>query len=338
MYEIKEENMNIQKQIEKLIALANNESFDENGISEDFVEALNGMEEFSNEEKVLVKVAVSKQIVDVDSIFGASILAIWLGGAVENGDNSDLYIDPILEKFLSIAKSLNLPISDEENEFDYDGFSDSMDAGLVQGLQYFGQSLVAQMARNPKRHKEIQNDKETIQIIEALIPVSYGAVWIDELLQKVSNDLVIVHAEKHMAVRVRYKNLSNCFHLFTLLQEALVDVMPNSSKIEDKELLLFAKGLNADLEKASDKAWWHYGEATCNHANINASILGEMTPHAISTIDNEQVILLWSSIFSNRTWSSSFFTPFLEAAPPSVELIEVLNEEDTQVYLKKCGI
>ena len=331
-------NIKTKKYIDRLLELAKSESFTDGSISEPFVEALNGMDDLNREEKIEVKVAVSKGMLEVKSVFGASVLAIWLGGAVENGDSPELYLDAILEKFLAIAKSLDLPISDEEDAFDYDSYIENMDEGLKQGLQFFGQSLVAHIARSPQKRKEIQHNPKIIESIESLIPVSYGALWIDELLKKVSNDLLVIHAEQHVAVRVRYKNLSNCFHLFTLLQEALVEVMPDSQKIENKELLLFAKGLIPDLDEVSDKAWWHYGIASSTEANIVASIWGEMSPMGISTIDDEQIILLWSPIMGSRSWDGSFFTPFLEATPPSVELLEVLNQDETKQYLEKCGL
>jgi len=64
-------------------------------------------------------------------------------------------------------------------------------------------------------------------------------------------------------------------------------------------------------------------------------VFGEVSPNIISRVNGEQVMLLWSPIFEKRSWDSDFFRPYLEAMPPSVELVDVLTEREVEEWLSK---
>jgi hypothetical protein len=179
----------------------------------------------------------------------------------------------------------------------------------------------------------LAQDEELLDKIEEIAEFSNGAMWIDELFQKVSDTLIVIHAEKKVGVRVRYENISNCFHLFTLLQESIASVMPGSKETSEEILEIAKKGEYIN-ENDSDEAWWHYGDFFSKKANIFSSIFGEISPSSISRVNGEQVMLLWSPILAKRTWGCDFCRPYLDAMPPSVELIEVLTDNEVDKFFE----
>ncbi len=89
-------------------------------------------------------------------------------------------------------------------------------------LEPLGQGLVAHLARSPSHRTYLQAREDWIAELERAESFSPGPGWVLELLRKQSGQLVVLHLEQRRGFQVTYENLSNCFHLFTLLQAALV--------------------------------------------------------------------------------------------------------------------
>jgi hypothetical protein len=134
---------------------------------------------------------------------------------------------------------------------------------------------------------------------------------------------------------VRYSNITNCFHLFTLLQGALAGVMPDAQEV-NADLLDMARGKSHG--KGHDHAWWHYGQASSATPHLGSSVWGEAGPDSIGSVDGQQVLLLWPPILQSRGWDASFFTPILEQSPPSLEVIKVLSAADADAWWQRLGL
>lgn len=273
----------------------------------------------------------------LDSPTGAGYLAIWLGAGVENGQDPELTCGPIVETFLRWSRTVETaPEAEagEDNEAD-DPEAPEPDEETISGLQLLGQALVAHLARAPKERRRLAQTPEIRGEFERIEHLSYGATWVMHLLRQCSGELVVLNAAHRKGAIVHYKNISNCFHLFTLLQGAVADIMPDAQQ-PPEDVLAIARGEASGA--GHDHAWWHYGQGDCPKAEMGASIWGEGAPDSIARIDGVQVILLWPPLLGSRSWDSGFFSPVLEASLPSVEVARELSADELAAWRARLGL
>lgn len=165
--------------------------------------------------------------------------------------------------------------------------------------------------------------------------ISIGADWILEILRQRSGELLVLHGVHAKGFRVAYENISNCFHLFTLLQAALEGRMPGSKKTSPKTMEAARGKITA--QDARDDAWWHYGQGTEPKAELKSMIFGEANPDSIAQIDGEQVILLWPTVME-RGWDGGFFSPTLQATPPDVQITGELSGDELRQWRERLGL
>ena len=291
--------------------------------------ALNAIGEHESREEA--RLLVAKRLGEVTSPTGAGFLAVWLGAGVEGGADPDLTGDAILGSLLHWAGSV-ATLPDEDTDDD----EPEVDSEIVAGLEMLGQGLVAHIARSPTLLQQMTNDSDVVAELERVEYASAGPMWVLELLRKRSGTLLVIHVEQRRGVRVSYQNLSNCFHLFTLLQSALSDAkMPGAKRVSSR-LLAVARG--QAMEDCHDEAWWHYGVGTCPTADLGGSIWGEANPDSIPEIDGQQVILLWPMIINSRQWGVGFFGPFLQASPPAVTVTAELTGAEVRQWVEKLKL
>ncbi len=212
-------------------------------------EALN---ELYQEEQLKIIPAVADMLSKLASPTGAGFLAIWLGGSVEAGADPGLSCRHLLETFLKWSRTIATADGDADDDIE----DPAPDAETITGLELLGQALVAHLARGAAVLREIARDPNIIREFERIQHLSYGAMWVLELLKQRSGELCVLHGVHRIVVVVRYENLSNCFHLFTLLQGALEDIMPGAGKASP-DLLAIARGEASG--EGHDTAWRHYG-------------------------------------------------------------------------------
>jgi hypothetical protein len=136
-------------------------------------------------------------------------------------------------------------------------------------------------------------------------------------------------------LQVRYTNVANCFHLFSLLQTAIGKRLPGG-KAPNASITAAARGISDSND--SDHAWWHYGDPFSPKPDLNASVWGEALVRTIPFVDDVQVILLWPPILSSRGWDSGFFSPRLEPMPPDLVVERDLTDEEAERWMKRLGI
>jgi hypothetical protein len=156
-----------------------------------------------------------------------------------------------------------------------------------------------------------------------------------ELLRQRGGKIVVLNVRHRIGAVVRYGNIATCFHLFTLLQAALADVMPDAQEVSGQTLDI-ARGKSQGA--GNDAAWWHYGQPGATTPGLATSVWGEAGPDSISRVDGQQVLLLWPPLLQSRSWDAGFFSPILEASPPSVEILEVLSSADVEKWWLRLGL
>lgn len=282
-------------------------------------------------EEAEIRSRVGAALQDITSASGAGFVTIWLGAGVEHGADPFPQIQPLLDCFLRFTRQVTI----EDEEIVEGESEDVPEDELAVGLELLGVGLVAHLSRDLKSLRDIQANTGIVAELERVESYSPGPMWILELIRKVSGNLIVLHGEQPVGARLEYRNLSNCFHLFTLLQGALAKSMPGARKA-DPGILAVARG--EYQEQCSDEAWWHYGQPFDGAPDLISTVFGEQSPQEIHVINGQQVMLLWPPILTSRTWDAGFFGPALHAAPAEVELIETLSPEDVTAWRQRIGL
>ena len=290
---------------------------------------LNVVAEIPHDHALALRLKIADAIPSVSSPTGAGMLAIWLGASVEQGIEPGPTIEPVLGTLLRWTRTFVTNDDDETPD-------PEPESEALIGTELLGQSLVAHLARSPEWCEEIRGQESVTTELERVEHLTAGATWVMELLRKCSGHLTVLHAESPVGVRVSYENLSNCFHLFSLLQCALSDIMPGAQEPSD-EILALALG-EKEYEEAGDVAWWHFGHGNVPQADFSGTVFGEASPSTIAQIEGEQVILLWPPILQSRGWDAGFFQPILSSAMPRVTIEEELSEQQIAQWRAKLNL
>lgn len=261
---------------------------------------------------------LAPRLAEIASPIGAGLVTVWLGAGVEGGADPD----PLIPHLLAALKRWTSTVATgPEGEA-----IGEPDERTLQGLEWLGQGIVAHLSRS-REIARYRDDESLAAELDRVRSLSVGCQWVWELLSKESALLIVLEVAAGRGFRVRYENLSNCFHLFTLLQAALAPVLPGRKRVA-KSLLEAAAGMS--MEDVHDAAWWHYGRGDVPEADFAAMIWGEQPPSAIPRVDGEAVMLLWPPVLKERSWDGNFFRPYLMAAPPAVTLLGELSPEEVR--------
>lgn len=304
---------------------------------EDVRDAMNAFFRSAADAPDTAALAATDVLVNCDFPTGAGYLAVWLGAAVEDGQDPELTCGPIVETFLRWALTVETSPEVEAGENDEADYPEDPepDEETISGLQLLGQALVAHLARAPNHRRRLAETGEIRRQFERIEHLSYGATWVMHLLRQCSGEIIVLNAAHRKGVIVRYKNISNCFHLFTLLQGAVANIMPDAQQTPE-DVLAVARGEASG--EVHDHAWWHYGQGDCPKADMGASIWGEAEPDRIVQVDGAQVMLLWPPILQSRSWDAGFFSPILHASLPGVEVVRELSAPELGAWWARLGL
>ena len=267
---------------------------------------------------------------------GAAWLALTLGAAIEGGAPVDLTGPAVVDLLLSWLPKL--PVDEADADTDADAVPREPtpeQAEVLAALPLLGQSVVAHLARMPQLREELARDAALVERLEALSGQSDGAMWVHEVLARHSGPLLVLHPPSGTGFRLRYENVSNCFHLFSLIQCALGRSIPGG-RVPSGAVCAVARG--ESTERVSDQAWWHYGDPRSKTADIGGSIWGEASVRSIPAFKGVQIILLWPPLLGSRSWDSGFMGPHLEASPSDVVVEAELDEKDCDAWFEELGV
>jgi len=282
-------------------------------------DAVQTLMKIPNEFRPEVLSRLGSKLDTIGSPTGAGFLAVWLGAAVERGRDPALTASGVCHALMKWSRTLRA--GDDEDEAPEPVGEEE----TLVGLEFLGQAAVAHLARYPAFREELAHSQDVVGELERTSGLSVGAMWVLEVLRKQSGVLVVLHIERRRGFRVSYRNIGNCFHLFTLLQGALAELAPAGEKPNPRALAV-ARG--EESGEAEDNAWWHYGQGTCPKAELAWMVYGEPRPDSIDRVGGEQVLLLWPPLLGGRGWDAGFFGPHLVAAPAEVSVMVELSPED----------
>ncbi len=192
------------------------------------------------------RVRMAARLRDVTSPAGCGFLCICLGASVEGDADpapvTPLIIDAMLRWIATIPRPEDRPREDRPGQAemqavrdrlgytleDADSDDDPIDLPpeLTNGLDWMGQGLVAHLSRDEPARQVLASRSEAVAELDRAAGHCNGATWVLELLRKRSGELVVIHVPSGRGVLAKFENISNGFHLFTLLQGALSGVIP----------------------------------------------------------------------------------------------------------------
>lgn len=286
--------------------------------------ALNSLAALPPETHPAVSTMITALLPKLSSPTGAGFICAWIGAGVEAGVPAERSCDAIIQTFLHWSRTIQVDDVDDET---------SQEA--LAGLRHMASSIVSHLSHMDEDHRRGLETKDLQDEADRIAAVSDGAIWVDHLLRQRSGDLIALIADTKRGFRLRYDNIACAFHLFTLLQDALSAERPKEAELE-RMAVAVAKGQAQTA--CTDRAWWHFGQPTSAEADLAASVWGEGSPDEVARVDGEQVIVLWPPVLGSRTWDAGFLTPFLQAAPPKVEVIAQLSAAETEQWWQKIGL
>ena len=205
---------------------------------------------------------------------------------------------------------------------------------LLALMPFVGQSVVTHLARMPALRGELGADAQLLARVERLRAFSHGAVWIHEALTKSSGRLILLHPESRTGVKLRYMNVSNAFHLFSLIQTAVGTALPGGREPSDA-IARVARGKST--ETVNDEAWWHYSHPRARQPDLATMIGGERLVRELPEIEGHRVMLAWSTLLKSRGWDTGFLQPHLAAMPADAVLDGVLTATECETWFDRIG-
>lgn len=264
---------------------------------------------------------------------GAAWMAITLGTSVEEGREVTLTGPALLDYFRDLLQLFPAARDDDASEAAPGPTADQ--TALIRVFDEICQAVVAHLARMPERRVALAGEQSLIDRLEELAEFGWGSTWVREAILKTSGTLLALQPRSGEGVRLKYANVSNCFHLFSLMQSAVGQRITGGQVAEPK---VTAAARGETDEAVSDVAWWHYGDPRSAEPELSTSIWGEGHVRDIPQMHGVQTVLLWPPLLKSRGWDSGFFKPHLHALPADLTVESVLSRDESRALLERLGL
>jgi hypothetical protein len=205
---------------------------------------------------------------------------------------------------------------------------------ILQELSMLLQPAMTMLCRHPAARQTACQDLALRDGAAALAPIHREAYFLARLLALTDGEeLLVLHPEANKGFRVVLEAVQNNFHLFTLLQEALIGA-PAEGKLEGPSLrtdvIATARGERPLHASDTDSAVWTFSDwaglrpdGTWSPSAEGHWILGEGQPLDIPLFDGQRIVLL-GPLQVPRSWDAQFFAPLHEALRSRVQVVEIL--------------
>ncbi|MBM7048887.1 hypothetical protein [Rhizobium lusitanum] len=259
---------------------------------------------------------------------GAAILANMLGTIVETGGSAERSGPAVWELFTAWLPQIHRGFAGRKE-------LSPKQQQLLEAFQLLGQSVVSHLASMPEERKLAAGNAGLMAQLAELQDYTPGAAWVRQMLLSRSDGLVVLHVPSRRGFRLRYENIVNCFHLFTLIQAAFGETLPGG-RAPNRFIIDMARCVTV-VEDGNDEPWWRYETVQADQSGT-VEISGEASVDTITRIDGMPVILLSPSVEGAAFWDTSFFTPQLFAMPANVVLERTLTAREVEELLAKAGL
>lgn len=258
---------------------------------------------------------------------GAAILANMLGTVVETGGSVERSGGAVWELYMAWLPQIHRGFAGRKE-------LSPKQQQLLEAFQLLGQSVVSHLASMPQERALAAGNAGLMAQLAELQDYTPGAAWVRQMLLSRSDALLVLHVPSRRGFRLRYENIVNCFHLFTLIQAAFGETLPDG-RAPNRFITDMARCVTV-VEEGNDEPWWCYETVQADQP-VTVEISGEASVDSITRVDGMQIILLSPSVEGAAFWDTSFFTPQLFAMPANVVLESELTAAESGEWLVKAG-
>lgn len=259
---------------------------------------------------------------------GAAILANMLGTILEKGGAVERSGAAVWELYMAWLPQIHRGFAGRKE-------LSPRQRQLLDAFQLLSQSAVSHLSAMPQERKLAAGNKALMAQLAELQDYTPGAAWVRQMLSSRSDALLVLHLPSRHGFRLRYDNIVNCFHLFTLIQTAFGETLPGG-RAPNRFITDMARCVTV-AEDGNDEPWWRYETVRPDRSGL-AEISGEASVETIARIDDRQVILLSPPIEGAALWDTSFFTPQLFAMPANVMIEGTLTAGEAEEWLGRIGL
>ncbi len=282
-------------------------------VGDDLRKALSRLLEDQDTSREALIITIAEVLPSITSGHGAGTVAVWLGAQVEHGYDPKLSAEAVRKTWLRWSRTIKTEDAAQQA---------IGPEGAFYAIEDCSRSLVSHCSADDQILSRLQCDQEFRGEVARLIDDSSGAAWLDQLLKQTSGELLVLDMMNKRGAVLCYRHLSNCFHLFTLLQGALKHWLPLDKRPTQSVL---NRASVASDESTTDFARWHFQQPLGVTPNLACSVWGEGHLDEIQSVDGQRVVTLWPILLKSRSWDDGFFTPLLCRRPPTVEVIRELD-------------
>jgi len=288
-------------------------------------------------------------------VFGT--IATVCGVLVERGGDPTIALEPILDRittqlarvseFVSVMQQhlgVEHPNQVAPGDWPALGQAHPEQAWVIGewfALNFVGGAAMTMLCRDVNARQRSRQRIELVHAAESARSDQPYAYYLAELLAMVDEErLLVLNTVRKVGYRVRLTAVRNNFHLFTLLQDALI---PHDPRLNGLAISI-AKSERM-LPSVSPSEWSEFGEHDAALRSFNTWmamkadgavqtleesqerphwIWGEMKPTEIPMFDGERIVLL-GPLDSPRSWEVAFFVPLHSALRSSVRVEETFS-------------
>jgi hypothetical protein len=272
---------------------------------------------------------------------GAARIAVFCGAMVEQGADANITGPAVVLKFRDVVARLFALIETvamPERPNDLADFSEVTpeDIEALHASRFLAQSTVSHLAKLPNLRLELSADKTLQEQLEQVSAYAIGAEWVRGLLRLSSGTMIVLHPSTHEGFQIVWRNISNNFHLFTLLHDLLGKRLGIKTSLAP-DVLEAAMGREPVYGEMRDSAAWNFFQFRgLGTANPMFYVWGEGSPAEIPMLDGMHVLLLLP-LTIGRGWNGGFFAPQLQQYPPSLEILDELTRAQTDAWLGRIA-
>jgi hypothetical protein len=275
--------------------------------------------------------------------FRGSTIAINCGTLTEMGADPELVFPHLLAELprhLALARRA-AERNDPSPTALFDADPDA--ARAASGLTYLLLATMTVICRAAAYRRALRLNGEIVDGIFAIRDAHREADFVAQVLSLTDDlELLVLVPEERKGFRVALEAVNFNFHLFTLLQAALVSGGHLAGDPPDPELIAVATGEFPAQRRLEDLAQFHFyswhglnPDGTFAATRLDTWIPGDASPTEIPPLDGTRIVLLGPRLLGMRSWDSNFFANIHDALRSKAEIVGVLSEAETDEWIDR---
>lgn len=252
---------------------------------------------------------------DAPDAYQAARIALTVGTLIEYGASADRATEAVLRR---LEAELIEPAADA--------------ARHERIVKFFGLAAMAMLSRSASVRQAARRRPRLRRALDGSEVAETG--FVARTLELVDDlPLLVLHVERHEAVRVRLDAIASVFHFMTLLADRFPDWCADDPP--DPEVSAIARGELALTKRIDDHARFHLFDYSGLDRHPGSSLWGEASPASIPILDGERVVLVGKRLFGSRSWDASFFANFHDALVSGIRVEARLSPADYEHWLAR---